>query len=120
MLGRIAVARPLVLMLDDLQWAEPTALLLLRHLARALAGAPVLLVLSSRDPGEHASDALRLALADLDRGETRRLQLVGLDGNELDDLVSATGSVADGPEPKQVVEGAACADRRATRCTRRN
>ena len=104
LLRRIAAARPLVLMLDDLQWAEPTALLLLRHLARALADAPVLLVLSSRDPGEHASEALRLALADLDRGEPRRLQLVGLDGDELDDLVSATGSIADRPEPEQVVE----------------
>ncbi len=102
-LRRIAMARPLVVMLDDLQWAEPTALLLLRHLARALAGASVLLLLSSRDRGEHASDALRLALADLDHGETRRMQLVGLDASELNDLVSATAS-ADGPEPAQVVD----------------
>ena len=104
LLGRIAAARPLVLMLDDLQWSEPTALLLLRHLARALVDAPILLVLSSRDPGEHASDALRAAFADLDRGETRRLQLVGLAGNELHDLVSATGSIVDHPEPSQIVE----------------
>ncbi|MDQ1455768.1 MAG: hypothetical protein QOH28_1388 [Actinomycetota bacterium] len=104
LLGRIAVARPLVLMLDDLQWAEPTALLLLRHLARALVDAPVLLVLSSRDPGEHGSDALRTAFADLDRGETRRLQLVGLAGSELHDLVSANRSIVDHPEPTQIVE----------------
>jgi DNA-binding SARP family transcriptional activator len=104
LLHRIAVARPLVVMLDDLQWAEPTALLLLRHLARALAGAPVLFVLSSRDSGEHSSDGLRLALTEFDRGETRRLQLVGLDGNELNDLVSATSSIADTPEPAQVAQ----------------
>jgi tetratricopeptide (TPR) repeat protein len=47
---------------------------------------------------------VRLALADLDRGETRRLELVGLDGAELDDLVSASVSIAAGPEPALVVE----------------
>jgi DNA-binding SARP family transcriptional activator len=104
LLGRIAVTRPLVLMLDDLQWAEPTALLMLRHLAHSLAGAPVLLVLSSRDPGAQPSDALRLTLADLDRGEMRRLQLVGLDANELDILMSAAEAVADGSPPEQFVE----------------
>ena len=103
-LSRIAEARPLVVMLDDLQWAEPTTLLLLRHVARALADAPVLLILSSRDPGEHESEALRSALADLDRGETRRLGLVGLVENELDDLVSSGGSSVDHPEPMQIVE----------------
>jgi DNA-binding SARP family transcriptional activator len=103
-LRRIAVARPLVVMLDDLQWAEPTALLLLRHLAHALAGAPLLLVLSGRDLVEHASDALRIALADLDQDETRRLRLVGLDTNELNDLVSANGGIGDGTEPEQFVD----------------
>ncbi len=86
---RIAARRPLLLMLDDLQWAEPTALLMLRHLLRELADAPVLLVSSSRDPGERVSDELRLALADIERGETRRLQLTGFGASELVDLVSA-------------------------------
>ncbi len=103
LLGRIARTRPLVLMLDDLQWAEPTALLLLRHLARALAGSPVLLVLSSRDAGLQPSDALRLALADLDRGEMRRLALEGLDVNELDVLV-AGAQTPGGPAAEQFVE----------------
>ena len=38
-------------MFDDLQWAEPTALLMLRHIAHALADAPVLIVASSRGVG---------------------------------------------------------------------
>ena len=38
-------------------------------LAHALADAPVLLVSSSREAGEHASEELRAALADLERGE---------------------------------------------------
>ena len=87
LLRRIASRRPLVLMIDDLQWAEPTALLLLRHLTRDLAGAPVLVVVSRRDPGAPASDDLRSALADLGRTEGRFIELTGLDEAELAELV---------------------------------
>ena len=103
-LQRMSLARPLVLVLDDLQWAEPTALLLLRHIARALVGSPILLVLSSRDPGEHGSDALRAALAEIDRGESRRLPLVGLGENELHDLVSTAGAIGDDSDPTPIVD----------------
>ena len=56
LLRRVASRLPLVLILDDLQWAEPTALLLLRQLVRTLADAPVLVLVSRRDPGEQISD----------------------------------------------------------------
>ena len=96
LLKRLAGLRPLALILDDLQWAEPTALLLLRHLVRTLADAPVLVVVSRRDPGEVMSDQLRAAVADLDRGEVCHLQLTGLDEAELSELVEeATRSVPD-------------------------
>jgi predicted ATPase len=49
-LSRLAAISPLVVLLDDVQWAEPTALQLLRHLGRALVNVPVLLVLSARCP----------------------------------------------------------------------
>jgi DNA-binding SARP family transcriptional activator len=103
LLRRVAAARPLLLILDDMQWAEPTALLFLRHLARALADAPVLVVLSSRDPGEDESEPLRRARADLERGQATRLQLDGLDTNELDALVAAH-SFDDDADAPQVVE----------------
>jgi len=106
-LRRVSAARPLVMLLDDLQWAEPTALLLLRHLARALADAPVLFVLSSRSADEHAPDGLRLALADIDRGATPRLHLAAFDRAELDDLVAATGSSNRGLPADQLVEALA-------------
>ena len=102
-LRTLAAARPLVLLLDDLQWAEPTALLFLRHLWRALTDAPVLFVLSSRGAGEHMPDGLRLALADIDRGDTPRLQLAGFDRAELDDLVTASGSPSREPRAEHLV-----------------
>ena len=88
LLRRFASSRPLVLVFDDLQWAEPTALLMLRHVAHALADAPVLLVAGSREPGEHASEELRVALADLERGPSRRVELAGFDDDELVDLIA--------------------------------
>src|SRR5580693_6395157 len=64
-LSRVAAISPLVVLLDDVQWAEPTAVQLLRHLGRALVDVPVLLVLSARDTDERRSSGLRAVLADL-------------------------------------------------------
>ena len=75
-------------MLDDLQWTEPTALLLLRHLTRSLAAAPVLLVTSRREPGEVLSEQLRIALAELERGRVRRLPLPAFGDDEITALVA--------------------------------
>ncbi|MGO9333008.1 MAG: ATP-binding protein [Acidimicrobiales bacterium] len=102
LLHRIASRRPLVLILDDLQWAEPTALLLLRQLVRTLADAPVLVLVSRRDPGEQVSDQLRTALAELERGEVSHLQLTGLNEAELAELVVAATRAAPDPELRRV------------------
>jgi len=91
LLRRLAAWRPLVMMLDDLQYAEPTTLLMLRHLAHELAGSPVLLVLSSRVAGD-AAEAFRATVADLARDEPRRIALAGLDDAELGALVAVSES----------------------------
>ncbi len=95
---RMAGRRPLVLILDDLQWAEPTALLLLRQLVRKLADAPVLVLVSRRDPGGRMSDQLRTALAELEQGEVAHLQLTGLNEAELAELVVAATRAVPDPE----------------------
>jgi DNA-binding SARP family transcriptional activator/tetratricopeptide (TPR) repeat protein len=74
---RAAGIAPLVLVLDDLQWAEPASLELLRYVFEQLGDAPVLFVLGSREP-----DPLTAAL----RGSTR-VELDGLDVDELAALV---------------------------------
>lgn len=68
---------PLVLVLDDLQWAEPAALDLLRYLFEELGDTPVLFVLGSREP-----DPLTAGLPN-----TIRIELDGLDVDELAALV---------------------------------
>lgn len=93
LLRRLAASGPVILVLDDLHWAEPTALLLLRHLARALIDVPVLIVASYRDT-EDLSTALLSAMADLERGFVRRIALAGFDDAELSDLVV---SITDAP-----------------------
>jgi tetratricopeptide (TPR) repeat protein len=102
LLRRIASRRPLVLILDDLQWAEPTALLLLRQLVRTLADAPVLVLVSRRDPGEQISDQLRTALAELELDEVSHLQLTGLNEAELAELVVAATRAVPDPELRRV------------------
>ena len=76
---RAAAVAPLILMLDDLHWAEPAALQLLRHLAHNLGPSRVLFVLGAREPA-----ALMAVLA-----EATLIELHGLDVDELDAMVRA-------------------------------
>jgi len=93
LLRRVAWSGSLTLVLDDLHCAEPTALLLLRHLGRALVDAPVLLIASYRDTAPDVTAELRSALVDLESGHCRRLHLTGFDDAELGRLLrAATGT----------------------------
>lgn len=96
LLRRVASSGSLTLILDDLHWAEPTALLLLRHLGRALEDAPVLLIASYRATAPDLTPDLRSAIVDLERGRSRRLDLTGFDDGELGRLLRAvTGAYAE-------------------------
>jgi len=79
-LARLGGERPLVLVLDDLHWADEPSLLLLRFVARRLSGTGLLLLGTYRDVelGRHHPLAGTLGeLAGLEA--TRRLSLRGLD-----------------------------------------
>jgi predicted ATPase/DNA-binding CsgD family transcriptional regulator len=66
-LASLASTAPLVLLLDDLQWADPTSLDLLRHVARQQSTARFL-ILGAYRAGELASSpALERTLLDLNR-----------------------------------------------------
>ena len=75
----LAALRPLLLVLDDLQWADDDTLLLLRHLLRRAGSAPVLVVAVSRDHDLDPGSALAEVVHALDRdGWVRRVPLRGL------------------------------------------
>jgi class 3 adenylate cyclase/tetratricopeptide (TPR) repeat protein len=72
--------QPVVLVLDDLQWADNGSLLLLRHLASADSIMRVLILGTYRDSELSTTDALVDALAALRRlDRITRIDLVGLD-----------------------------------------
>jgi DNA-binding NarL/FixJ family response regulator len=83
-LRRAAGAQPLVLILDDLQWADRPTVLLLGLLAARLGDARLLLVASFRDGG--AAGHTLGELAALPVGD--RLDLAGLGPDEVGELIS--------------------------------
>lgn len=80
LLDAVAAARPLVLVLDDLHWADRPTLLLLRHVVAATAQLPLLVVGIHRDTDLAAGHPLVPVLADLYRqAGVERMALAGLD-----------------------------------------
>jgi predicted ATPase len=79
LLGLLATNRPVVLALDDLQWADAASLELLDHVLRRLPDAPVLLLLAHRT-GFSCGALARVTDPD-------RLELSGLSGEEADALL---------------------------------
>jgi DNA-binding SARP family transcriptional activator len=87
---------PLVMVLDDLHWAAPPALSLLRHLLARTADQALLVVGTFRDTELHASPPLRDLLGDLRRQPAvERLPLGGLDTAAVGVLVE--GATGEGP-----------------------
>ena len=96
---RAAQDAPLVIVLEDLHWADASSLLLLRHLVRRSRAARILIVATYRDTEAEGSD-LNDALADLgiDPGLTT-LRLSGLSEGELLALLSGSPRPLGGPDP---------------------
>lgn len=79
--------RPLMIVIDDVQWADSTSAACLAYIAGALWGHPVAIVLTVRD-GEHITDVARL-LATVARGAgNRHLILSALSSEDVAVLVN--------------------------------
>jgi DNA-binding SARP family transcriptional activator len=88
-LARAGGGRPLVAVLDDLHWADPPTLLLLRYLARSPAAPAALVIGTYRDTELDGSHPLADALADLHRGRlVERIALTGLTGDDFGALLA--------------------------------
>jgi len=88
-LKNASASAPLLLVLEDLQWADKGSCSLLQHLARRLAGARLLLTISCREAELEPSHPLREALPHLRRESGFwELPLKGLRESEVGELVS--------------------------------
>lgn len=80
---------PLMVVLDDLHWADRASLLLLRHVVRSEAPAATLVVATYRDTDVDREHPLTSTLAELRRCPgVERLHLGGLDGPEIAALLA--------------------------------
>ena len=95
--------RPTVLVIDDLQWADPASITLWGRLARSARGMPLLLVGMMR-PVPQREDVLALRRV---AGDADRLQLTGLSAAAVADLVAALAGGKPGGNLLRLADGAA-------------
>ncbi|MCX5737219.1 MAG: adenylate cyclase, partial [Proteobacteria bacterium] len=92
LLAALAAVRPVVLVIDDLQWAEPLLLDLVEHLVQWSTGVPLLVLVAARPELRDARSSLAVAgplitdvvtLSGLDAGAATRLAANVIGGSEL-------------------------------------
>ncbi len=93
-LAAASAAAPVVLLLDDLHWADEPSLQLLRHLARSTRNGRLLIVAALRDATGDGPSPLLEALADLVRAGARRVALGELSGVEVAEFVRRAAPAA--------------------------
>jgi DNA-binding SARP family transcriptional activator len=89
---RLATRSPLLVVVDDLHWADRSSLLFGRHLVRSAPLGPVLMLGTYRDTDLYDGHPLVQVIADLEReleAELPRLKLEGLDETETSELVAS-------------------------------
>ena len=101
-LARLAATRPLVILLDDLHWADEPSLLLVEHLASQLPTMPVLLV-ATYSPEEltTARPLHRVLMTLLRRRLATSIPLAAFTGTEVADFLTA---IAGSPPPRALVD----------------
>jgi DNA-binding CsgD family transcriptional regulator/tetratricopeptide (TPR) repeat protein len=87
---RLADHMPVLLVLEDLHWADRSTRELFSYLAGSLHSAPMLLVGTYRSDDLHRRHPLRTLLAELDRsGTVERIDLDRFDRDEVRELIAA-------------------------------
>ena len=102
---RFAAIRPLVVVIEDLHWADPATLDVLRFAARVLTRGPILIVLSYRSDDVGRGHPLRAFLAELERNRrVDRMTLNRLTAEQVREQASALlGSVAECPTQRRAL-----------------
>ena len=103
-LKNAARSRPLMLVLDDLHWADRSSLLLLEFLAQEIENSPLLLAGAHRDVEVTRSHPLSQTLGSLVREQLfRRVQLDGLTRQEVGQLVQGNAGITLTPVAEEAV-----------------
>lgn len=95
LLGRLADAHPVVLVLEDLHWATTPTVQLLRHLMRATERAAVLVLGTYRAAEVEVGHPLHDLLTDPHVTGSATVRLEGLQASEVAELVAARAPYAD-------------------------
>jgi DNA-binding SARP family transcriptional activator len=94
LLTHAANRAPVLVLVEDLHWADKPTALLLRQVVREAEGQPLMVVGTYRDAEISESDPLARVVADLRREHTvQRIRLEGLDDRETQELISARAQV---------------------------
>jgi adenylate cyclase len=93
--ARVAREQPMLLVLEDLHWADDSTLSLLDHLTQRLSGLPLLVAVTYRDAELNVASELAEALENLLRGRlATELRLTGLRREEVADILSSLSGQA--------------------------
>ncbi len=93
LLAGVAATRPAILVLDDLHWADEASLQLLRHVARSVTDAPLLILGTYRATEIGEESPLFEALAELRRARAlESVALAGLDPAAVATLIRGQGA----------------------------
>jgi DNA-binding CsgD family transcriptional regulator/tetratricopeptide (TPR) repeat protein len=104
LLTSVAARRPILLVLEDLHWADAPTLALLRHLVR-VTDARLLVLATFRDGAADLPGELSDALVDLRRAEgVAQLRLGGLSDQDVAELVARAAGSALGPDARGLAE----------------
>ena len=91
----VSRSQPLVLVLDDLHWADESSLLLLEFLVREISASSVMILGAYPDIEATGSSPLAQTLGSLVREEHfRRIQLSGLSRHDVGEFVEARAGIA--------------------------
>ena len=93
-LAAAARRRPVLVVLDDLHWADPSSLRLLQHLVETVTGAPLLVAATRRSHPEPTGPLAELA-ASLARRGALRIELSGITSAEVSALAGSLDTALD-------------------------
>lgn len=103
MLQRVSEAQPLLLVIDDLHWADEASLLLLDHLITALQGARIHLIAAFRDPPRPERTLARVLATGARQAFTERIDLHGLGRDAVRFLLESAADKAPSPEVVEAI-----------------